>query len=526
MHGRNEIKQVREKPDRDGRTNKNAKPRLLVDDCNPNVTVRSLRDILAATGEFFDRGVPVHVVSDPQRGTVAKVLTPDALVMKSHEVCRPYESKAKRDGSVFETDVRLPRSLAVMYLDCGGWGLPSLNGITTAPLLHNDGTIRSAAGYDVASGMWCENVPNLNGLIPDRPTRQEAAAALRLIRVPFKTFPFADAEMIEAARAVLMVDQSKPLGRDESSFLVALLTAVCRPSLPLAPGVLVRAAAMSGAGAGKGLLARCTSIIAFGREPYAVTAGPTAEELEKRISSELMEGNAVLFLDNLNNVALKSDLLASAITERPARVRILGKSQMVPLNSSTFTIVTGNGLSVSEDLARRFNVVELDPRTENPEARPFTTDLRADVTARRTELLSALLTIWRWGRIATDIEAGLPLGSFELWCRWARDPLLALGCQDPVERVREMKEHQTANSSATSCRSPSRDKHRDCPVAVKGLHDEVRKVIDPQGRGRQFIASQLEKLTGIRAAGFFLTRQKPPGKWGHATYAVKKTNSP
>ena len=62
----------------------------------------------------------------------------------------------------------------------------------------------------------------------------------------------------------------------------------------------------------------------------------------------------MLFLDNLNNAAFSSDLLASVITERPARVRVLGRSQMVQLNASAFVILTGNGLTVSEDLARRF----------------------------------------------------------------------------------------------------------------------------------------------------------------------------
>src|SRR5262249_32612920 len=162
---------------------------------------------------------------------------------------------------------------------------------------------------------------------------------------------------------------------------------------------------LSGAGAGKGLLARCMCIIAFGREPHAVTAGGTAEELEKRIASELMEGSPSLFLDNLNNTAFKSNLLASAITERPARVRVLGTSQMVPLNASAFVVLTGNGLSVSEDLARRFIEIDLDPRTENPEARSFMTDIRAEVTSRRTELLAALLTIWRWGMVSTEIKA-------------------------------------------------------------------------------------------------------------------------
>jgi hypothetical protein len=135
---------------------------------------------------------------------------------------------------------------------------------------------------------------------------------------------------------VPVVDLTKSPGRDESSFLVALLTAVCRPSLHLAPGVLLRAAAISGAGTGKRLLARCISIVAFGREPHAVTAGVTAHELDKRIAAELIAGSPTLFLDNLNNMALKSDLLASAITERPAQVRVLGRSQMMRQRMSRF----------------------------------------------------------------------------------------------------------------------------------------------------------------------------------------------
>jgi hypothetical protein len=503
------------------------KPRLLVENCSPDRTVVALRDILAAAGDLYDRGVPVRLAFDQmQRGMLAQMMTPDGLVRAAHAVCRPYAFKTRRDGSIYEADVRLPRSLAVMYLDWRGeWRLPPLNGIATAPLLQDNGTISSAEGYDTASGMWCENVPDLTGLVPERPTSADATSALRLIRETFKTFCFADAEIFDdAAASVPVVDTSKPPGRDESSFLVALLTAVCRPSLHLAPGVLLRAAPMSGAGAGKGLLARCICIIAFGREPHAVTAGATAEELEKRIAAELIEGSPALFLDNLNNTAFKSDLLASAITERPARVRLLGRSQMVPLNSSTFVILTGNGLTVSEDLARRFVAVELDPRTEDPEARPFTTDIRSEVTVRRKELLAALLTIWRWGRIATDIEAGLPLGSFTQWCRWVRDPLLALGCHDPAKRVSEAKERDGRRQAVTDLFEIWWERHGDKPIALRHLHDDVKQAADPQGRGRHYLSSQLEKLAGTRMAGFVFTRQAPAGKWGVATYALQKTD--
>ena len=54
---------------------------------------------------------------------------------------------------------------------------------------------------------------------------------------------------------------------------------------------------------------------------------------------------------------------------------MLGRSQMVPLNASAFVVLTGNGLTVSEDLARPFITVDLDPRTEEPEARKFKNDI-------------------------------------------------------------------------------------------------------------------------------------------------------
>ena len=212
------------------------KPRLLVDNCNPDQTVAALRDLLADARGLYDRGVPVRLAFDQnQRGTVAEMMTPDALVLMAHSICRPYVLKAGQDGTVAEVNARLPRSLAVMYLDWRGeWRLPPLNGIASAPLLQDDGTVRSAAGYDLTSGMWCENVPKLTGLVPERPTKDAAAAALCLIRETFKTFCFADAETIEpTAGGVATIDTSKTPGRDEASFLVALLTAVCRPSLTL-----------------------------------------------------------------------------------------------------------------------------------------------------------------------------------------------------------------------------------------------------------------------------------------------------
>lgn len=508
------------------------KHRLLVRPADPDVTVDELRDRLAASGRLYDRGMPVRLAHDPMGGgMVAHPMTPDGLIREGHMCCRPYVIRV-RDGVPAEVNAALPKGVALMYLDMRGeWNLPPLNGIASAPLLDEAGTIHAHEGYDTRTGMWCERVPpGLDAAVPTKPTRAEAAAALLVLRRLLRTFAFADASTTrEEGQDVPVVDLSHPPGMDESTALVALLTAVCRPSLPLAPGLLVRAAPLSGAGSGKGLLVRVLCAIAFGRAPAAVTAGNTTEELDKRIGAELMAGGPVVFLDNLNDTALRSDTLASAITERPARVRVLGKSVMVPLNASAFIALTGNGLTVREDLARRFLTVELDAGVEDPETRRFHNDVLAEALDNRAVLLTAALTVWRWGRhldAAGTLASGLPLGSFGAWCRWVRDPLVILGCTDPAKRVAEAKASDRKRQNVAELFATWHTAHGSDPTKVAELAEPVARFLDPQGRGRQYVAAALGRLDGTRAGGFVLTRQTAAGHWGAATYVVRPTMAP
>lgn len=118
--------------------------------------------------------------------------------------------------------------------------LPPLAGVGTVPLLSAEGGVRVAEGYDHATGLWCCGVSKL--MLPARPSPVDVEAALGLLRQTFRTFPFGDApRRWDASLAVGVIDITKPPGLDESVFLVALLTAVCRPSLWLAPGMLVTA---------------------------------------------------------------------------------------------------------------------------------------------------------------------------------------------------------------------------------------------------------------------------------------------
>lgn len=498
---------------------------LLVDGADLPDTAVELAAMLAVQPHLFDRGGPARIARDQARDCfVVEPLTSNGVVNEAHRVARPWMLvRTRSSGETARRDVTLPERVAKLYIDNRErWQLRVLDGITSAPLLHADGTVRAGDGYDPETRLWCERVPALT--VPAAPSRDDAAAALLRLRYWFRTFAFADAERVaEAGVPVPVVDTSKPPAADESAFLCALITAVCRPCLWLTPGLLVRAPEYSGAGTGKGLLVRLTCAIAFGVRPVAMTAGGTAEELDKRITAALMEAGPTLFLDNINSTDLKSDVLSSAITERPAAVRPLGRSATVQLNPTAFVAVTGNGLLLSEDMARRFLTVELDAGMEDPEARDFRGDLLRDTFAAPERHLADVLTIWRWGRQSGDaLSAGRSLGSFTVWARWCRDPLVALGCRDPVLRVVDAKAKDPRRQHAAELYATWWDAHRDRLVSVAELAEPVRAVADPEGRGRQYLATLLRRLENTRAGGFVLTRSASVGHWTPDRYALRQ----
>jgi hypothetical protein len=484
------------------------RPDLVVDDSDLTRTARDLRDLLVPGEQLFERGLPVKLARDAASGSmIARQLTVESVVHEAHRIARPIKLKESKDGMIVEVPVTLPDRVARLYLDMQGeWNLRVLNGVTTAPILGSDGSILGRNGYDRDTGLWCDAVE-----IAPMPPMALAAAALKRLRTTFRTFPFADAPRVwDPILGVEVVDIKLPPGRDESAFLAGLMTAVCRPSLWPAPGLLLVAPQLSGAGTGKGLLARAISIIAFGQAPRAFTVGHDSEELEKRISAALIEASFALFLDNVNSTALRSATLASALTERPTQVRDFGKLRMLLLNSTAFVVVTGNALTVLEDLARRFITAELDAKMEDPEERPFPPGFLASIQKHRAELLADVLTIWRWGRQnSAALLRGRPLGSFETWCEWVRDPLLTLGCADPVERISEVKGKDQRRGRAVEILSTWWDRHQSSPVKASEIDEAVRALIDPQDKVEKLVDGVGDRF---RIAALFAAKVRRSGR--------------
>jgi hypothetical protein len=493
-------------------------PELIISSSNPTAAAKDLATLIARRDDFLFNGyAPVRIAAEAGYLPRALEVTTEMVRVLAHEICVPIKVRSK-NGVTERIPVPLSKDIAQLYLQGleGSWGLEPFHGIVTAPLLSDDGKIRIARGYDAVSGLWCHDIPDVH--VPEQPTRQDAERALRLLRQFFRTFPFADAARRDDPNlGIEVIDLSKPIGLDESSFLAALLTAVCRQSLDLAPGFLCDAPNFSGAGTGKGLLVKAICIVGSGVKPSAFTSGHDAEELDKRLTAALIEARPAVFLDNFNNKNLTSDILASVLTESPAMVRPMGHSKTVPLHTRCFIGITGNSVQIAEDMARRLLKVHLDAHMEDPEQRPFAAGFLDQVFTERTELLSWALTIWKWGRL-TKLKPGKPLGSFEVWAQWCRDPLLALGLCDPVDRLAEIKAADPKRKELISIFEQWWSIHGEALLKGHELDYQVIKLIQGATRDgviiRQKVAAFLGTHEGTRVGGYVLSRTMlgPPSK--------------
>jgi hypothetical protein len=512
-----------------------AKPLLIINSGDLTATAKELAGRFVADGRFLSNGnapVMINIVDDMPR---ASLVSTDRVRVVAHEITRPVRP-ANLEERVLGKDyveVTLSKDVAKLYLDglAGEWGLPTFRGTTRSPILENDGAMRTHNGFDAASGLWCYRIPDVT--IPDRPSREDAEAALHRLRHFFRTFPFADGHKA-GEDGLAVTDLAENPGLDESVFLAVLLTAAVRQSLSLAPAGLFNAPSFSGAGTGKGLLAKSVSIVSGGVRPAAFTSGHNKEELDKRLTAALTEARPSVFLDNFNAKELRSDLLASALTEDPMMVRVFGRNDKhVPLHTRTLITITGNGVLVSEDMARRILLVNLDAQMENPEERKFAPGFLDGVHANRAQLLSDALCIWRWGR-QNPLDAGRPLGNYEVWAQWCRDPLLALGCKDPVERIAAIKAADPDRAKLTTLFDAWWTAHQDKELRSAELAQAVLELVDEKPTrnadgtlkcSRQRVSAFLNKHVGTRVGGYALIHGTATDSYGKqvSTYRLQRS---
>jgi hypothetical protein len=276
-----------------------------------------------------------------------------------------------------------------------------LRRIVEAPFFTKEGELSTVPGYQARSRIWFYDadgmcVPNVS----DQPSTEEIARAKSLLLDQLLVdFPFDGPASRVHAMAMMLV----PVLREMIEGVVP------------AHGIVAPTP-----GSGKGLLQRCSSIIATGSAPYLVTPPTEEAEWRKLITAQLLDAPTLINFDNVG-AKLDSSALAAALTMDYHKDRILGVSKTVTLPNRALWVFTGNNVRTSREIADRFVWIKLLPNCERPrDRRPEEFrhhPLDGWVKKHRGELVWALLTLGRaW------VAAGRPpysgsrtKGSFEQW---------------------------------------------------------------------------------------------------------------
>jgi hypothetical protein len=175
--------------------------------------------------------------------------------------------------------------------------------------------------------------------------------------------------------------------------------------------------------------------ISIGQFMPVIAAGPSEEELEKRLGTAMMTGQPLISIDNVNG-ELKGDALCQIIERPVVDIRILGRSERVRIEARGTTIFcTGNNIILVGDLCRRVITATLDPKLERPELRVFAGNPVYTVLADRGAYVAAALTVCRAYIVAGRPDRANPIASFEGWSDTVRSALMWLGEADPASSM-------------------------------------------------------------------------------------------
>jgi putative DNA primase/helicase len=304
----------------------------------------------------------------------------------------------------------------------GEWNFPSISGVSSTPIIRPDGSLVCKIGYDPQTRLYIDALPTMP-IMPDKPTRDDALVALRLLKDLIAEFPFIDPA-------------------SHSAGLSAIISAVVRSLLQNVPMHITTAPSP---GSGKSFLIDLAAQIATGEKAPVSGYAKSVDENEKRIDGALLDGQPIFSFDNVNG-ELSGDKLCQAIECPRIDVRRLGSSDKFKIENRMTIYATGNNIIPTGDMTRRTILISLDAGLERPETRQFKTCPDQIVRENRGVYVAACLTIVR-----TYILAGKPnclprLASFGDWSDFVRSALVWLGCADPVETLKILQdddpEHQ------------------------------------------------------------------------------------
>jgi len=504
-------------------------------DHRPVIDVTAKLDIDATLGEkaLLDAGVAIYQRSetlmrpiveevDASHGRRTKTVrfkqvSPVYLrdLLSQHANWQKYDARNRQMVAC-----RVPYEIAATILEREGtWTFPAVAGVIATPTMRPDGSLLTEPGYDPATRLLLVEPPPMPP-IPDEPTREDALAALALLKGLLEEFPLVD----NVSRAVA---------------LSGFITPIVRGAFPVAP---MHGTDAPVAGSGKSYLLDTTAAIATGQLMPVISAGPNNEETEKRLGTEMMTGQALVSIDNVTR-ALGGAHLCQVIDRPIVNIRILGKSERVRIEARGTTIFcNGNNLVLLGDVTRRAIVARLDPKVERPELKQYKNDPVANVMANRGAYIAACLTICRAYFVAGRPKPIPRLASFEAWSNTVPSALVWLGeanatesvetsrTEDPeLTELRDMLavwvrvfgtgwEHRTTTKDVVEMATEKTAGRPNCP----DLHAAVAAVAERKGEIKnKWFAVWLRRFKERRVDGLRLTNKSEAG---HTEWWIEKSD--
>jgi hypothetical protein len=314
-----------------------------------------------------------------------------------------------------------PADVVAAILERAEWqGIRPLVGITESPVLRADGSVLQTPGYDLQTGYIFE--PNASfPSVPEVPSLDDARRARDELLEIVCDFPFAT----EAHR---------------SAWFAAVLTPFARPAIDgCTPFVAIDAPVR---GTGKSLLSDTIAVTATGRASSRTPQPATDEEMRKRITSLLREGESLVTLDNISR-PIDYPSLDAALTTTRWRDRVLGVSETISVPNNLVWLASGNNLIFGGDIIRRALHIRLESVMENPERRANFrhSELLGWLRAERARFVIAAMTILRAYIVAGRPDVGVHAwGSFEAWSRLVGSAVVWAGLPDPQSTRMDLDE--------------------------------------------------------------------------------------
>lgn len=280
----------------------------------------------------------------------------------------------------------------------------TLDRISHAPFVRQDGTVVTEPGYDEATRTMLLPDPVFEGLkVPEDPSPDEVTAARDLLLTEWLgDFPF-DSDV------------------DRANVLALIITPAIRGMVPKVPLAVVDGLQM---GVGKNLLADSILTVYTGAAAEPMNWVPDADELRKQITAAFRTGAEFFVFDEAHTV--EGAPLAQALTAATWQDRILGVSTMANFPNVITWMSLGNQVQVRGDLTRRVYRIALRPKYANPQDRRSETfrhpgqsglDLLSWTRENRREVMTAILTLVRawFAQGQPRPKRGVSFGSFEAW---------------------------------------------------------------------------------------------------------------